>query len=156
MGRLGDWDVYKRKILFRFVNLLKEMVKCTSFIAIMFMLLTSNTDAFNSKSLVGYNSSDQKFSLYVIFVQDPQFIIMKPSVKHRSADAEDIQPQHLILIKPPSYKQMTYNMQPQHQTGDPSGFTSENLIKVSKRNPACIRRCLGRKVLHPAQCHYVC
>ena len=32
----------------------------------------------------------------------------------------------------------------------------EIIFKVNKRNPSCIRKCLSRKILHPAQCHFVC
>ena len=30
------------------------------------------------------------------------------------------------------------------------------LRRMVKRNPACIRKCLQRRLLHPAQCHFLC
>ena len=35
-------------------------------------------------------------------------------------------------------------------------IASDKLIRVNKRNPTCIRKCLQRKILHPAQCHFLC
>ena len=37
-----------------------------------------------------------------------------------------------------------------------SSEENEIIFKVNKRNPSCIRKCLSRKILHPAQCHFVC
>ena len=132
------------------------MVRCTSFIALMSILLSYNANALHSKLMVNEqypSSSKVQFVFCIPFIfQDPQFLLTEPS--DVAQFTEELNPQQFILFQPPSYEQM--NMQPRHQTKDPSEFSSENLIKVSKRNPACIRRCLGRKVLHPAQCHYVC
>ncbi len=33
--------------------------------------------------------------------------------------------------------------------------TKKNLL-VEKRNPTCMKMCLGMKTLHPAQCHVLC
>merc|ERR1711874_174324 len=29
-------------------------------------------------------------------------------------------------------------------------------VRRNKRNPGCMRKCLKMRVLHPAQCHYLC
>ena len=128
------------------------MVKCTCFITIIMLIqLTSYTEAFYIKQMVRF-----VFFRFIPcpFIQGPYIPLREPS--DESSSVEKSHPQHFILFKKPSYKQMIYNKEPPRQTKDSLGLSSENLIKVSKRNPACIRRCLGRKVLHPAQCHYLC
>ena len=34
--------------------------------------------------------------------------------------------------------------------------TPHSSLRRKKRNPGCMKKCLRMRVLHPAQCHYLC
>ena len=38
----------------------------------------------------------------------------------------------------------------------PSEAVPSSGMARNKRNPGCMKKCLRMRVLHPAQCHYLC
>ena len=44
----------------------------------------------------------------------------------------------------------------QRVTAGESGSSSNSVYNRRKRNPRCLRSCLKRGLLHPAQCHMLC
>ena len=53
-------------------------------------------------------------------------------------------------------KRINQNYEDEIATQERRSEGNEIIFKVNKRNPSCIRKCLSRKILHPAQCHFVC
>ena len=68
-------------------------------------------------------------------------------------------PQKLIRRYLHAKNQIHPKSSPENYIESPSKMkrsSGDEVFRVSKRNPTCIRRCLQKKILHPAQCHFLC